>query len=90
MIKGQANHLRISIPGSKSESNRALIIQAFASDRIQIENISNSDDTRALIQALALASSNSNSEIKIDCGHAGSTFRFLTAYFAGLAGTEII
>ncbi len=115
MIKGQANHLRISIPGSKSESNRALIIQAFASDRIQIENISNSDDTRALIQALELAhassisssglslssssllssslssgsGSSSNSEIKIDCGHAGSTFRFLTAYFAGLAGKEI-
>ncbi len=122
MITGGANHLRISIPGSKSESNRALIIQAFASDRIQIENISNSDDTRALIQSLELASSNSgsssssgsgagsgassslslsssslsgassssNSEIKIDCGHAGSTFRFLTAYFAGLAGKEII
>ena len=122
MIKGQANHLRISIPGSKSESNRALIIQAFASDRIQIENISNSDDTRALIQALTLAhaslsssslsnsgsgsgsgslsslssssdslsSLSSNSEIKIDCGHAGSTFRFLTAYFASLAGKEII
>ena len=61
MIKGQANHLRISIPGSKSESNRALIIQAFASDRIQIENISNSDDTRALIQALELASSSLSS-----------------------------
>ena len=118
MIKGGANDLQISIPGSKSESNRALIIQAFASDRIQIENISNSDDTRALIQALELAhaslssssnlssgsssslssgslsgsgsGSSSNSEIKIDCGHAGSTFRFLTAYFAGLAGKEII
>ena len=61
MIKGGANDLQISIPGSKSESNRALIIQAFASDRIQIENISNSDDTRALIQALELASSNSGS-----------------------------
>ena len=124
MIKGLANHLQISIPGSKSESNRALIIQAFASDRIQIENISNSDDTRALIQALELAhagssslssasasssssslsssnsnsssslslnsSSSSNSDYQIDCGHAGSTFRFLTAYFAGLAGKEII
>ena len=57
MITGGTNDLHISIPGSKSESNRALIIQAFASDRIQIENISNSDDTRALIQALELASS---------------------------------
>ena len=36
------------------------------------------------------SSSLSGSEIKIDCGHAGSTFRFLTAYFAGLAGKEMI
>jgi 3-phosphoshikimate 1-carboxyvinyltransferase len=34
--------------------------------------------------------SSASSEIKIDCGHAGSTFRFLAAYFAGLAGKEII
>jgi 3-phosphoshikimate 1-carboxyvinyltransferase len=36
------------------------------------------------------SSSSLSSEIKIDCGHAGSTFRFLAAYFAGLAGKEII
>jgi len=118
MIKGGSSDLHISIPGSKSESNRALILQAFASDRIVIENLSDSDDTHALIQALELAhassgsslssslssgssssssassssdsSSDSSSEIKIDCGHAGSTFRFLAAYFAGLAGKEII
>jgi 3-phosphoshikimate 1-carboxyvinyltransferase len=124
MITGGASDLQISISGSKSESNRALILQAFASDRIVIENLSDSDDTRALIQALELASSSSglssgssagsssssslnssssalsslssgsgsssSAEIKIDCGHAGSTFRFLAAYFAGLAGKEII
>jgi 5-enolpyruvylshikimate-3-phosphate synthase len=134
MITGGASDLQISIPGSKSESNRALIIQAFASDRIVIQNLSDSDDTRALIQALELAhassrsgsssgsrsssssgssvgsssgsgfgsgessslssglgsSLSSSSEIKIDCGHAGSTFRFLAAYFAVLSGKEII
>jgi 3-phosphoshikimate 1-carboxyvinyltransferase len=92
MITGGASDLQISISGSKSESNRALILQAFASDRIVIENLSDSDDTRALIQALELAhaSLSSSSEIKIDCGHAGSTFRFLAAYFAGLAGKQII
>jgi 3-phosphoshikimate 1-carboxyvinyltransferase len=120
MITEGASDLQISISGSKSESNRALILQAFASDRIVIQNLSDSDDTRALIQALELAHeslssgsgsgassgsgsssslgsslsasslSSSNSEIKIDCGHAGSTFRFLAAYFASLAGKEII
>jgi 3-phosphoshikimate 1-carboxyvinyltransferase len=108
MITEGASDLQISISGSKSESNRALILQAFASDRIVIENLSDSDDTRALIQALELAhessgsslnsssgsgscsGSGSSAEIKIDCGHAGSTFRFLAAYFAGLAGKQMI
>jgi 3-phosphoshikimate 1-carboxyvinyltransferase len=78
------NDLQICIPGSKSESNRSLIIQAFANDRIQIQNLSNSDDTLALIAALA----STNKEI--DCGHAGSTFRFLAAYFACCEGKEVI
>ena len=78
------NDLQICIPGSKSESNRSLIIQAFAKDRIQIQNLSNADDTLALIAALA----STNKEI--DCGHAGSTFRFLAAYFACCEGKEVI
>lgn len=76
--------LQVCIPGSKSESNRSLIIQAFAKDQIQIQNLSNSDDTLALIAALA----STNKEI--DCGHAGSTFRFLAAYFACYEGKEVI
>ncbi len=65
----------INITGSKSESNRLLILQALYSN-IKLKNISNSDDTNTLKKAL----SSSNSLININ--HAGTAMRFLTAYFA--------
>ena len=34
----------LTLPGSKSESNRALIIQALSEEKISIDNLSNSDD----------------------------------------------
>ena len=65
----------IQITGSKSESNRLLILQALFEDII-IENCSNSDDSEVMIKALK-----SNDDI-IDIHHAGTAMRFLTAYFA--------
>lgn len=65
----------IQITGSKSESNRLLILQALFGDII-IENCSNSDDSKVMIKALK-----SNADI-IDIHHAGTAMRFLTAYFA--------
>jgi len=65
----------IQITGSKSESNRLLILQALYSG-ITIDNVSKSDDTQVLQKALA---STSNS---IDVHHAGTAMRFLTAYYA--------
>ena len=65
----------INITGSKSESNRLIILQALYSN-IKLKNISNSDDTNTLKKAL----SSSNSLININ--HAGTAMRFLTAYFA--------
>ncbi len=65
----------INITGSKSESNRLLLLQALYPE-IQIHNLSNSDDTVFMAKAL---SSDSNT---IDVHHAGTAMRFLTAYFA--------
>ncbi|MFV0571544.1 MAG: 3-phosphoshikimate 1-carboxyvinyltransferase [Xanthomarina gelatinilytica] len=73
----------IKITGSKSESNRLLLLQALYSN-IQIENLSNSDDTRVMSQAL---SSTSN---VVDVHHAGTAMRFLTAYFAFQKGREVV
>ncbi len=73
----------IKITGSKSESNRLLLLQALYSN-IQIENLSNSDDTRVMSQAL---SSTSN---VVDVHHAGTAMRFLSAYFASQKGREVV
>lgn len=71
------------ITGSKSESNRLLILQALYPD-IEISNLSNSDDTNLMLNAL------NASEKEINIGHAGTTMRFLTSYFAVKPNSEII
>lgn len=43
----------VSIPGSKSISNRALLLAAMASGRTRIQNLLESDDTRHMLTALA-------------------------------------
>lgn len=70
-----------TITGSKSESNRLLILQALFPE-ITLLNLSNSDDTQAMQRGLAAA------EETIDIGHAGTTMRFLTSYFATTPGLE--
>lgn len=66
----------IEIGGSKSESNRLLVLNALYDQKLQIQNLSDSEDTRLLKQALA------STESEINIGHAGTAMRFLTAYFA--------
>lgn len=66
----------IHLDGSKSISNRALIIQALCKKPLTLEGLSTSDDTRALQHLLA------SSAHVLDAGAAGTTFRFLTAFLA--------
>ena len=77
-IEGIDNKLirkEVFISGSKSESNRLLILQKLFPE-ITIENLSDSDDTHHLQHALT------TEESEINIGHAGTAMRFLTAYFA--------
>lgn len=85
LLRADSQHLKakLSIGGSKSESNRLLISQALENG-IKIENLSNSDDTLVLQKALQ------SQEKIIDIHHAGTAMRFLTAYFAGQPGREVI
>ena len=73
----------VQITGSKSESNRLLVLQQFYSN-LNIENVSNSDDSRLMQKALASTSN------EINIGHAGTAMRFLTAYFSVKENSEII
>ncbi len=69
------NPLKLAITGSKSETNRLLLLQALYPN-LSLENTSNSDDSEVMINALK-----SNSDT-IDVHHAGTAMRFLTAFFA--------
>ena len=73
---------QIKISGSKSESNRLLILKQWYPN-LSLENLSDSDDTIHLQEAL-----NSTKDV-IDIGHAGTAMRFLTAYFSVLEGREV-
>lgn len=70
----------IELPASKSISNRLLILNALAYSPYPIKNLSDSDDTRAMLGAL------NSSTNHFDVGAAGTTMRFLTAYLAKIVG----
>ena len=73
----------IKISGSKSESNRVLILNSIFKN-IKIGNLSDSDDSVVLKNALENLNKN------IDIHHAGTAMRFLTAYLSTLDGGKFI
>ncbi|MCO4820903.1 MAG: 3-phosphoshikimate 1-carboxyvinyltransferase [Flavobacteriaceae bacterium] len=84
LLKSNVNlKSEIKVTGSKSESNRLLLLQALFSD-IEINNISNSDD--AVVMQKGLKSQTN----VIDIHHAGTAMRFLTAFFATQEGREVL
>lgn len=80
---------KLFITGSKSETNRLLILQALFPE-LTIENESNSDDSDVMTKAILQVRNNPNSLQVLDIHHAGTAMRFLTAYFASQIGTEVI
>jgi 3-phosphoshikimate 1-carboxyvinyltransferase len=72
----------IKITGSKSESNRLLILQQQFPN-LEISNLSNSDDTQHLQTALRQDGN------VLDIGHAGTAMRFLTAFLANQEGKKV-
>jgi 3-phosphoshikimate 1-carboxyvinyltransferase len=79
----QQLHANIKITGSKSESNRSLLLAALYQG-IAIKNLSNSDDAQVMQQGLQKDSG------IVDIHHAGTAMRFLTGYFASQEGKEVI
>ena len=73
----------INLPASKSISNRALIIHALSGGQLP-QNLSDCDDTRAVINALR------DMPETIDVGAAGTAMRFMTAYLAVTEGEHVI
>ena len=69
-------HKEIPLPSSKSESNRALIINALAGGKDNLSNLAEARDTQTMMRLLA------SDDAVADVIDAGTTMRFLTAYFA--------
>lgn len=68
--------VQIQLPASKSESNRALIINALTGNQSELLNLSEARDSRTMMRLLL------STDYTADVLDAGTTMRFLTAYFA--------
>ena len=66
----------VTPPASKSESNRALIIEALSGAGSKLENLSEANDTRVITRLLQEKADELNAE------DAGTVMRFMTAYLA--------
>ena len=74
----------IQLPTSKSISNRAIILNALSISPYPIENLSDCDDTRVMVEAFESGSN------LIDVKAAGTSMRFLTAFLSHVPGEWII
>jgi len=86
-VKSQKS--KVKITGSKSETNRLLLLQALYPNLI-LDNTSNSDDSEVMQKALTITHHPSPITQKIDVHHAGTAMRFLTAFFSIQEGKEIV
>jgi 3-phosphoshikimate 1-carboxyvinyltransferase len=77
--------VKIALASSKSESNRALIINALAKDSSEnLLNLSTARDTQTMIRLLQ------SIDQTADVIDAGTTMRFLTAYFTATNQNKIM
>jgi 3-phosphoshikimate 1-carboxyvinyltransferase len=74
----------VRLPASKSISNRLLLIHALAGNTGGIINLSDSDDTVLMQDALR------SEKVLKDIGHAGTAMRFLTAFYSCREGRVTI
>ena len=94
----------IQLTGSKSESNRALIMQALSEGKVDVRNLSKAADTVTLLAILKELKEGGNNEGDakessqlqtaacklVNVGPAGTAMRFLTAYAAMQPGEIIL
>jgi 3-phosphoshikimate 1-carboxyvinyltransferase len=89
----------VQLTGSKSECNRALVIEALSDGKVKVENVSDAADTVTLYKVLNRSLQVANQKVPptggdlegaaINIGPAGTAMRFLTAYFT-LQNDEVI
>lgn len=78
LVKNIDSFREIELPLSKSESNRALMMAFYAAKELDLKVLSDSDDTVMLYDNLKKIKESDGSCLnKIECGNAGTVFRFL-------------
>lgn len=98
--KGRSVNGTVNLTGSKSECNRALIIEALSEGKVTVQNVSDAADTVTLAGILKSKVKIQNSKVladgsdadnvaEVNIGPAGTAMRFLTAYFT-LQDEEVI
>lgn len=88
---GKALNGSVDLPGSKSESNRALMIAAYGGFAFQGECLSDAHDTVLLQRLLAkIAKAEVGKVQEIDCEDAGTVARFLLTYLACHEGVWVM
>ncbi len=87
----KVQHATVSLPGSKSESNRALMIAVYGGFPLEAENLSEAHDTTLLSSLLQkIQKAESNTTVEVDCEDAGTVSRFLMTYLAQKPGTWVL
>lgn len=84
---GGLGHIKTVLPASKSISNRVLIINALSGSPRSVGNLAECDDTAVMLEALH---NEKNVEKAVDVHGAGTSMRFLTAYFGLSAPKHVI
>ncbi len=88
--KIKSTFAEVALTGSKSESNRALIIRAMSKGKVTIANLSSAEDTIVLTHILdSIAQPGTGARI-VNVGPAGTAYRFLTAYLAMQQGEFVL
>lgn len=82
--------ITITPPASKSLSNRAIIMRALTKEDCTLTNLSDCDDTAVMLRAFADDNSETTPPRTVDIGAAGTSMRFLTAYFATRPDADVI
>lgn len=74
----------VTLEGSKSITNRVIIIKALCPEFFEINNFSISEDSETLVELL------NSTEPELDARDGGTTFRFLTAFLAIHEGDVVL
>ncbi|MCU0441540.1 MAG: 3-phosphoshikimate 1-carboxyvinyltransferase [Bacteroidia bacterium] len=74
----------VTLPTSKSISNRVLLLNAVSGGKTVLQNLSDATDTVLMQTALK------HHQGTIDLQNAGTCYRFLTAYYAATPNTDVV